>query len=172
MDAFNSNYKNGEAGYKASETKPAAPGTFLGFFRAVAPSNAQPATAPSNLSGTETASSPLAPGTGYYEPAPVYHGKYEKLCPLTFNTVPVDDATNTKLNRSKLGAYDRAQLFFLLRLERFLRLRHYWLEAMPRTDEEWKTTLVLRGVFSALSDCQKHGVGEDAMTLIKDWGCC
>ena len=50
--------------------------------------------------------------------------------------MPVDDATNTKLNRSKLGAYDRAQLFFLLRLERFLRLRHYWLEAMPRTDEE------------------------------------
>lgn len=171
MDAFNSNYKNsGEAGYKANnDTKTSAPGTFLGFFRAVAPSNAQPAPA---APSAETCPAPVAPSTGYYEPAPVYRGKYEKLCPLNFNTMPVDDATNTRLERSKLGAYDRAQLFFLLRLERFLRLRHYWIEAMPRADEEWKTRLVLRGVFSALSDCQKHGVGEDAMKLIKDWGCC
>src|SRR3712207_8859358 len=36
----------------------------------------------------------------------------------SFNTEPVDNANDTLLDRTKLSSYTRAQLFFLLRLER------------------------------------------------------
>ncbi len=175
MDAFNFNAKNSsEAGYKANEpenrSKVPTPGTFLGFFR---PSVSGAAAAVNNTSvdteiRTDTSVAPI----GYYEPTPIYKGEYNNLSPLSFNTSPVDDATNSRLERDKLGRYESAQLFFLLRLERFLRLRQYWLDAKPRVDEAWKTQLALRGIYSALRDCQKHNVGEDGMKLIKEWGCC
>ncbi|HEX2910338.1 MAG TPA: hypothetical protein VH186_05980 [Chloroflexia bacterium] len=114
----------------------------------------------------------VAPKTAYVEPAPVYKGEYKHLCPLYFNTEPVDNANDTRLDRSKLAGYSRAQLFFLLRLERFLRLRHYWLDASPRQDEQWKTDLIMRSVYSAYRDCVKHEVGEDGKILLSAWGCC
>jgi hypothetical protein len=108
----------------------------------------------------------------YVEETPVYKGQYKNLSPLYFNTEPVDNANDTSLDRSKLGGYSRAQLFFLLRLERFLRLRQHWLQASPRVDESWKTDLVMRGIFSALQDCITHGVGEDGKQLLAKWKCC
>jgi hypothetical protein len=172
MDAFNSNFNNSDSGYKTNdvtETRPKmpTPGSFLGFFRA-----AQPQPAPVSNASATPETTLTAPANGYHEPVPVYRGQYEKLYPLTFNTMPVDDASNSRLERAKLARYDRAQLFFLLRLERFLRLRHYWMEASPRSDESWKTDLALRSIYSAFRDCQKHGVGDDAQKLLKEWGCC
>jgi hypothetical protein len=108
----------------------------------------------------------------YVEQTPVYRGQYKNLSPLYFNTEPVDNANDTSLDRLKLSSYSRAQLFFLLRLERFLRLRQHWLQASPRTDEKWKTDLVMRGIFSALRDCITHGVGEDGKQLLARWKCC
>jgi len=108
----------------------------------------------------------------YIEQAPVYKGEYKNLSPLYFNTEAVDNANDTSLDRSKLSGYSRAQLFFLLRLERFLRLRQHWLQASPRADESWKTDLVMRGIFSALEDCISHGVGEDGKQLLAKWKCC
>ena len=108
----------------------------------------------------------------YAELAPVYRGEYKNLSPIYFNTEPVDNANDTRLDRSRLATYTRAQLFFLLRLERFLRLRHHWQKASPRQDEDWKTALVMRSIFSALEDCIKHEVGADARTLLTKWGCC
>lgn len=174
MDAFNSNYNNSDSSYKTSEpsdntTKPPAPGSFLGFFRAAQPLPVNQAASFTSGTTPETASTARSP---YYEAAPVYKGQYNNLSPLNFNTSPVDDATNSRLDRSKLAKYDRAQLFFLLRLERFLRLRKYWLDAKPRADEGWKTELAMRSIFSALRDCQKHGVGEDGSKLLHEWECC
>jgi hypothetical protein len=108
----------------------------------------------------------------YVEQTPVYRGEYKNLSPLYFNTEPVDNANDTSLDRLKLSGYSRAQLFFLLRLERFLRLRQHWLQASPRADEKWKTDLVMRGIFSALQDCITHGVGEDGKELLARWKCC
>lgn len=108
----------------------------------------------------------------FVEQAPVYKGEYKNLSPLYFDTEPVDNANDTSLDRAKLSGYSRAQLFFLLRLERFLRLRQHWLEASPRADESWKTDLVMRGIFSALQDCIVHGVGEDGKELLARWKCC
>lgn len=108
----------------------------------------------------------------FIEQTPVYKGEYKNLSPLYFNTEPVDNANDTSLDRAKLGSYSRAQLFFLLRLERFLRLRQHWLKASPRADETWKTDLVMRGIFSALQDCITHGVGEDGKQLLAKWKCC
>lgn len=110
--------------------------------------------------------------TSYIEQTPVYKGEYKNLSPLYFNTEPVDNANDTSLDRTKLSSYSRAQLFFLLRLERFLRLRQHWMQASPRTDENWKTELVMRGIFSALQDCIVHEVGEDGKQLLKKWSCC
>jgi len=108
----------------------------------------------------------------FIEQTPVYKGEYKNLSPLYFHTEPVDNANDTSLDRSKLSCYSRAQLFFLLRLERFLRLRQHWLQASPRADESWKTDLVMRGIFSALQDCITHGVGEDGKQLLAKWKCC
>ena len=113
-----------------------------------------------------------APSRSYIEQTPVYRGEYKNLSPLYFNTEPVDNANDTSLDRSKLSSYSRAQLFFLLRLERFLRLRQHWMQASPRTDESWKTDLVMRGIFSALQDCITHDVGEDGKQLLRKWNCC
>lgn len=113
-----------------------------------------------------------APSRSYIEQTPVYKGEYRNLSPLYFNTEPVDNANDTSLDRSKLSSYTRAQLFFLLRLERFLRLRQHWMQASPRADESWKTELVMRGIFSALQDCITHDVGEDGKELLKKWSCC
>jgi|SwirhisoilCB1_FD_contig_41_9600119_length_831_multi_4_in_0_out_0_1 hypothetical protein len=114
----------------------------------------------------------FARSRSYIEQTPVYRGEYKNLSPLYFNTEPVDNANDTSLERSKLSGYSRAQLFFLLRLERFLRLRQHWLKASPRNDESWKTDLVMRGIFSALQDCITHGVGEDGKELLARWKCC
>ena len=108
----------------------------------------------------------------YSDATPVYRGQYENLSPLYFNTEPVDNANDTRLDRTRLTSYTRAQLFFLLRLERFLRLRHHWQKASPRSDESWKTELVKRGIFSAVQDCVKHEVGADARRLLARWDCC
>jgi hypothetical protein len=143
----------------------------------------QPSTLPQNQSDCKTAD-PLWADKGaefagfvnstraYVEQTPVYRGEYKNLSPLYFNTEPVDNANDTSLDRSKLSSYSRAQLFFLLRLERFLRLRQHWLNASPRSDENWKTELVMRGIFSALEDCINHEVGEDGKQLLKKWNCC
>lgn len=114
----------------------------------------------------------VRPPRSYVDQTPVYKGEYKNLSPLYFNTEPVDNANDTSLDRAKLSAYSRAQLFFLLRLERFLRLRQHWMQASPRTDESWKTELVMRGIFSALQDCIVHEVGEDGKQLLKKWNCC
>ncbi len=106
------------------------------------------------------------------EPVPVFKGNYAHLTPLRFNTQPVDDIYNTRLNRTQLNLYHFQQTRALLRLERFLRLRKYWLAAQPRTDEAWKTTLVIRGIFAALCDCRHLGLSQPASQLLKDWDCC
>ncbi len=171
MDTLNPKFNKDESSFKTGETetsqKMPIPGSFLDFFRSI--QSSVPPVSSAIKAVPEKASYKPAP---YYEPAPLYKGTYDNLCPLNFNTSPVDDASNTKLDRNNFKSYNRAQLFFLLRLERFLRLRKYWLDASPREDESWKTNLILRGVLSALNDCQKHDVGVVGMKLVKDWGCC
>lgn len=148
------------------------------LLKALRLSNQAPASADCEAAGATSEADTGAEFAGfvksrsYIDQTPVYRGEYKNLSPLYFNTEPVDNANDTSLDRSKLSSYSRAQLFFLLRLERFLRLRQHWLQASPRADEKWKTELVMRGIFSALQDCITHGVGEDGKQLLAKWSCC
>ena len=185
MDTFRSNQDKEQSfdetyAYQSNDwptsapTQPKQPSGFgFNLFRGLRTAN-QPASTPTPaepIEGAEFSGFPTAP-TLYNDVMPVYRGQYDNLSPLYFNTVPVDNANDTRLDRSCLAGYTRAQLFFLLRLERFLRLRHHWVKASPRADESWKTELVKRGIFSALQDCVKHSVGDDARRLLVKWGCC
>jgi hypothetical protein len=119
----------------------------------------------SNYSGANQAAS-----QGFYnEQPPVYKGQYARLSPLEFDMAPVEDASNSKLDKSQLYRYNRLQLFALLRLERCLRLRKYWLDAMPRRDEDFKTKLIMRSVFTALCDCHTQGVAAEGQKLLREW---
>ncbi len=190
MDTYSSNHgkkqeTDTEFAYPVNETSGATPlenrptstGTGFGFalLKALRMAQAQ-AVASSGPAATDIEQGAQFAGfvsdIPYTEPAPVYHGQYKNTSPLYFNTEPVDNANDTRLERSKLTGYSRAQLFFLLRLERFLRLRMYWLEASPRSDETWKTELVMRSIFSAYQDCTKHEVAADASQLLGRWNCC
>lgn len=189
MDTFSSNYgkerREMETEYaypvedSTTQSKVPAPGFGFGLLKALrlaqAATNAETRPAQPDVDdGARFAGfiSPVEPARSYVDTTPVYKGEYENLCPLYFNTEPVDNANDTRLDRTKLSSYTRAQLFFLLRLERFLRLRYYWLKASPRQDEQWKTDLALRGIFSAYRDCSEHDVCDDAKALMRAWECC
>ena len=185
MDTYSSNYgkeKDSETdyAYPASDapvqSRTASSGFGFGLLKALRIAQAQaaaPAEAPAaDLEQGAQFAGFVKTNNAYLEPAPVYRGEYNNLSPLYFNTEPVDNANDTRLDRSKLAGYTRAQLFFLLRLERFLRLRYYWLKANPRSDESWKTNLVVRSIFSAYQDCAKHDICDDARALLERWDCC
>ncbi len=191
MDTFKSDYnheqdKDSEFAYPITDTPTATPtqprtlGASFGFglFNALGlghstENNAQPVDNASKSKAEEVAQfGGFVEKQTYIDPTPIYRGEYKNLSPLYFDTKAVNNANNTRLDRSKLASYSRSQLFFLLRLERFLRLRYHWLQASPRQDESWKTELVTRGIFSALRDCVDREVGKDAKALLKSWECC
>lgn len=62
--------------------------------------------------------------------------------------------------QSKVRPYTETQLFFLLRLERLLRLRRE--QTAPSNSGDWWAKLLSRAIYSTYCDCIELGVGEDA----------
>lgn len=61
---------------------------------------------------------------------------------------------------SRVRPYTEVQLFFLLRLERLLRLRREF--AVLSTAGDWHAKLLSRAIYSTYCDCIEQAVGEDA----------
>jgi hypothetical protein len=161
-------------GYNAEPTetnpKPASSNGFLSILKEIqylyAPYQGE--LAPIPVEKTSTAPATPAPNR-FYESNPVYKGHYTNLCPLTFDTASADNFDETKLSWVITRTCNQTQLFFLLRLERLLRLRKYWLNAQPLQHEAWKTNLIVRSIYSTLCVCQNTGIGEEGLYLIKAW---
>jgi hypothetical protein len=59
--------------------------------------------------------------------------------------------------------YSEVQLFFLLRLERMLRVRRE--HAVLSNTNDWWAKLLTKAIYSTYCDCIETGVGEDARKL-------
>ncbi len=66
--------------------------------------------------------------------------------------------------RSKIRPYTEVQLFFLLRLERLLRLKRE--HAVLSTSSDWWSKLLSKAIYSTYCDCIEQGVGGDARKLL------
>ncbi len=66
--------------------------------------------------------------------------------------------------QSRVRPYSEIQLFFLLRLERLLRLKRE--HATLSSASDWWTKLLSRAIYSTFCDCIEQGVGEDARKLL------
>ena len=60
--------------------------------------------------------------------------------------------------------YSDMQLFFVLRLERLLRVRRD--HAAISNSNDWWAKLLSRAIYSTYCDCIEQGVGEDARNLL------
>lgn len=65
---------------------------------------------------------------------------------------------------SRIKPYSEVQLFFLLRLERLLRVRRE--HAALANSSDWWAKLLNRAIYSTYCDCIELGVGEDARSLL------
>jgi hypothetical protein len=65
--------------------------------------------------------------------------------------------------QSRIKPYSDVQLFFLLRLERLLRVRRE--HAALSNSSDWWAKLLNKAIYSTYCDCIEIGVGEDARTL-------
>jgi hypothetical protein len=65
---------------------------------------------------------------------------------------------------SRVRPYTEVQLFFLLRLERLLRLRRE--HAALSTASDWWAKLLNKAIYSTYCDCIEQKVGEDAKKLL------
>jgi hypothetical protein len=59
--------------------------------------------------------------------------------------------------------YSEVQLFFLLRMERLLRIRRE--HAVLSNTNDWWAKLLTKAIYSTYCDCIESGVGEDARKL-------
>ncbi len=66
--------------------------------------------------------------------------------------------------QGRVKPYTELQLFFLLRLERLLRLRRE--HAILSSTSDWWAKLLNRAIYSTFCDCIELGVGEDARGLL------
>jgi len=66
--------------------------------------------------------------------------------------------------QSKIKPYSEVQLFFLLRLERLLRVRRD--HAAISNSNDWWAKLLSKAIYSTYCDCIELGVGEDARSLL------
>lgn len=65
--------------------------------------------------------------------------------------------------QSRIKPYSEVQLFFLLRLERLLRVRREHMALSASSD--WWAKLLNKAIYSTYCDCIELGVGEDARNL-------
>lgn len=65
--------------------------------------------------------------------------------------------------QARIKPYTEVQLFFLLRLERLLRVRRE--HAALSSSNDWWAKLLNKAIYSTYCDCIELGVGEDARTL-------
>ncbi len=63
----------------------------------------------------------------------------------------------------RIKPYTEVQLFFLLRLERLLRIRRE--HAALSHSSDWWAKLLNKAIYSTYCDCIELGVGEDARSL-------
>lgn len=66
--------------------------------------------------------------------------------------------------QGRIKPYSEVQLFFLLRLERLLRVRRE--HAVLSTSNDSWAKLLGRAIYSTYCDCIELGVGEDARSLL------
>ncbi|HEX2922823.1 MAG TPA: hypothetical protein VHS06_05950 [Chloroflexota bacterium] len=66
--------------------------------------------------------------------------------------------------QGRVKPYSEVQLFFLLRLERLLRVRRE--HAALSTSNDWWAKLLSKAIYSTYCDCIELGVGEDARSLL------
>ncbi|HEX2988188.1 MAG TPA: hypothetical protein VHS06_08475 [Chloroflexota bacterium] len=66
--------------------------------------------------------------------------------------------------QGRIKPYSEVQLFFLLRLERLLRVRRE--HAALSASNDWWAKLLSRAIYSTYCDCIELGVGEDARSLL------
>ncbi len=64
---------------------------------------------------------------------------------------------------ARVKPYTEVQLFFLLRLERLLRVRRN--HTALANSNDWWAKLVSKAIYSTYCDCIELGVGEDARSL-------
>lgn len=65
---------------------------------------------------------------------------------------------------SRIRPYSEIQLFFLLRLERLLRVKRE--HATLSSAGDWWSKLLSRAIYSTYCDCIEQAVGEDAKKLL------
>ncbi len=65
--------------------------------------------------------------------------------------------------QSRIKPYTELQLFFLLRLERLLRVRRE--HTTLASSNDWWAKLLSRAIYSTYCDCIELGVGDDARSL-------
>ena len=79
----------------------------------------------------------------------------------SWNIKSIEERGNER--QSKIKPYSELQLFFLLRLERLLRVRREHMALSASSD--WWAKLLNKAIYSTYCDCIELGVGEDARSL-------
>ncbi len=79
-----------------------------------------------------------------------------------WNVKPIEDRRIERQGRMK--PYTDVQLFFLLRLERLLRVRRD--HAAISNSNDWWAKLLSKAIYSTYCDCIELAVGDDAKALL------
>ena len=79
-----------------------------------------------------------------------------------WNLKSIEERRNER--QSRVRPYAEVQLFFLLRLERLLRLRRE--HATLSSSSDWWSKLLSKAIYSTYCDCIEQAVGEDARKLL------
>lgn len=79
-----------------------------------------------------------------------------------WNVKSIEDRKSER--QSRIRPYSELQLFFLLRLERLLRVRREHASLSNSTD--WWAKLLSKAIYSTYCDCIEQGVGEDGRKLL------
>lgn len=80
----------------------------------------------------------------------------------SWNVKSIEDRRGER--QSRIKPYSELQLFFLLRLERLLRVKREHATLSDSTD--WWAKLLSKAIYSTYCDCIEQGVGEDARKLL------
>ncbi len=78
-----------------------------------------------------------------------------------WNVNPIGDRRGGR--QARIKPYTELQLFFLLRLERLLRVRRE--HAALANSNDWWAKLLNKAIYSTFCDCIELAVGEDARSL-------
>ncbi len=79
-----------------------------------------------------------------------------------WNVKSIEDRRSER--QSRVRPYSELQLFFLLRLERLMRVKRE--HATLSNSGDWWAKLLSRAIYSTYCDCIEQGVGEDARKLL------